>query len=91
MPVDTMEPEAEQKKATWKDFSFEEHVRGFVGVPDGCVCLIKKLWDNFYRINVLDVEKEVRVKSAFLKIIETPEGYIIQDHTGGKFIEEEEC
>jgi len=68
------------KKATWKDFTLEEHLRAQVGVPTGCVCIIKTVNKNTYRVNVVDVNSTPRkfVKSEMLKVIESPEGYIFE-------------
>jgi len=72
-------------EVSWRDFTLEEHIRAFVGVPEFCVCRIKSvIGGRYFRVNVIDVSNERFVKSVFLKVIETPEGYIIEDHTHAK-------
>jgi len=69
-----------KKTITWRDFTLEEHMRGFMdGVPESShfsMGLIVEEKDyKVYRVNVLDLETETFIKSEAVLVRETPEGY----------------
>ncbi len=72
-------PEKTKKRVTWRDFSFKEHVAGYIGQPTGSELRIIKVWENTYRVNCY--KDGSVVKSSLLRIIETPEGYVFEDHS----------
>jgi len=74
----------EEKKATWKDFPLEEHVRGYLApVPQSFSIKIghkmKEGGHSIHRIDVFDAATETFPISIVLKIIETPDGYVFQE------------
>jgi len=69
-----------KKKITWRDFTLEEHMRGFMdGVPQDCVfkmgIIVEEKDYKVYRVNVLNLKTEEFVKSEAVKVKETPNGY----------------
>jgi hypothetical protein len=70
---------APTKSITWRDFSFEEHVRAYIGVPSNCILRIRKVHSNTYRLNVIQTTGEI-LKSAMVKVIETPDGYVFREY-----------
>lgn len=70
--------EQETKKASWKDFSLEEHIRAFVSCPVNSEIKIIPITSHMHRVNTWT---DGKINSWMLKIIETPDGYIIEDMT----------
>jgi len=73
-------PKPKKKKITWRDFTLEEHMRGFMdGVPVDCyfkMSLIVEEQDyKIYRVNVLNLKTEEFIKSEAVKVKETEDGY----------------
>ena len=74
-----------KKRFTWKDFTLEEHVRGYFAglerpIPAKCRVKCTKIGKNSYRVNAVDVElakaNQAFVLTAVVKAIETPDGYV---------------
>jgi len=71
-----------KKKITWRDFTLEEHMRGFIGDVGSCNfsmgIIIEEKDYKVYRVNVLNLETEEFVKSEAVKVTETQDGYIFE-------------
>ena len=62
---------------SWKSFTLEEHLSGFVGRRNGEIIQVKKTWKGRYRVNLISMQDR-KIRSAFVKVIESPEGYILE-------------
>lgn len=63
------------KRVTWRDFSFEEHVRAYISPPEEALVRIHEVWSKTYRVNAIMPDGRI-VRSVLVKIVETPEGYV---------------
>jgi len=73
---------------TWRDFTLEDHMRSFVGIPEGCIIRMRPIrGKNVYRVNVIRLSKNFSnepgniVKSAVVKVITSPDGYTFVEET----------
>ena len=77
-PKQKLEPK--KKKITWRDFTLEEHMRGYMGgVPKDCyfkmVLIVEEKDYKVYRVNILNLETEEFIKSEAVLVRETSDGY----------------
>ena len=92
-PQPEVAPAVEKKKATWKDFPLDEHVRGYLApVPQHYPIKISEIdkegGHSVCRVDVFDAATETFPITIVLKIIESPDGYVFQERdekTGGWF------
>ena len=61
------------------EFTLQEHLNGYMGRQVGELVAAKRVGDK-YRVNLYGTNGYIR-RSRFLKVIETPEGMVIQDLT----------
>jgi hypothetical protein len=78
--IQKVKKKVKKKKITWRDFTLEEHMRGFMdGVPGGCHfsmgIIVEEKDYKVYRVNVLDLKTETFIKSKAVLVRETPDGY----------------
>lgn len=74
----------------WRDFPIEDHINAFIGLEMGETAVVKAVMGDHYRVNIFkNISDETSVmrskttlgKSYLLKVVETPEGYVITDIT----------
>ena len=72
--------ETETKRVTWKDFTLEEHIQGYMGgLPRNCILQIKTIIeDKVFRVNIFNSKTETFLKSEAIRVIITPDGYIFE-------------
>lgn len=73
-----------KKKATWKDFPLEEHVRGYLApVPQHYPVKLSEIMKEgghpVYRVDVFNAATETFPITIVLKVIETPDGYVFSE------------
>lgn len=81
--TEVMEKEA-AKTITWQSFSFEEHIRGFVGIPEDCVFTMRAIEKGFFRVTVWRrtprPDGSKYVKSVLVRVVTSPtDGHVFTD------------
>jgi hypothetical protein len=92
--VSTLAGKNPKKKKETKEID-PKHVENFILDSFGNLAqsrkniIVKKLWDNYYRVNIYGVDnlsdyflpKKLIIKSMFIQIKETKDGLVIEDQT----------
>ena len=63
-----------EEDATWTDFSLEDHIRAFIGVPPRHVLRFRETTPGIYRVNVINQGNGNILKSMLVKLVESQDG-----------------